>query len=298
MINLFDITRPLHIVQDEWEGADIHILAKSFQAQTGQLARFLKPSQLRLLPDQTSKSGYALFCVVETIEETPCVVQQDGEALERVYQVSLELKQSEYRPMSFEMLCQLSLCCINDLRSIFLVHDKRMLAVILEEIEDLVTQHKILTRQEATILRNGISPTFLPTSPTWHSLLGHCKAMPTAKDHWVLKATRGGFGHDHVFGTSVSNDEWLSLMILAQKCNSRPTEVSFVLQRKIEQVEYDIIRHDFETIEQFHLVGSYQSIDGRYIGNGPWRIARQVHVAVNETDKGLVMMSVSTAKVV
>lgn len=297
LISIFDTSLPLHIVQDEWQGVDIHVLAKFFETQTGQRARFLKPSQLRLLPDPTSKSGYALYCVVTSVDQIPHIVLEDGDTLERIFQVSLELKQAEYRPMSFEMLCQLSLCCINDLRSIFLVHDKRMLAVILEELEELVTDHKTLTREEATILSNGISPTFLSTSSTWQSLHGHCVASATAKNHWVLKATRGGFGHDHVFGTSVSNEDWLSLMTLAQECNSRPTEASFVLQRKIEQVEYDIIRHDFETIERFYLVGSYQSIDGVYIGNGPWRIARQVHIALNDTDKGLVMMSVSKTKV-
>lgn len=54
------------------------------------------------------------------------------------------------------MLKALASLCFNDLRTIHLIHVKRMLRILVQELESLVNKHKILSEEEAGILKNGI----------------------------------------------------------------------------------------------------------------------------------------------
>jgi len=79
--------------------------------------------------------------------------------------VALELHQWEMKALDQDILKALAPLCFNDLRTIFLVHDKRMLGIVLQELDSLVYRHNVLTLEEAEMLRNGIVPTIPSNNP-------------------------------------------------------------------------------------------------------------------------------------
>jgi hypothetical protein len=287
---MFDVARPLHIVQDKWPGMDIHLFKDHYLSETGQRARTVKPADLRLIEDKSSKTGYALYCVVDEQDKPSNSVTIGDELLEPIYQVSLELIQPEYRSMTHEMLCHLATCSLNDFRSIFLVHDKRMLAVILEEIDDLVHKLKILSKEEGQMLREAIAPSFLPKSQTWEFLLSQCNTDASVKDNWVLKGTRGGLGENHVFGWVASNEEWMSHLTDAYECNSRPSGVSHVLQRRVHQVQYELRSSYTDEIEKYFLIGSYMVVNGQFLGLVPFRRGGLMSEMADEIARGAMLL--------
>lgn len=284
ILDLFNRTQPLHVVKGkDWPGLDIHILEALYPAATGKAVRFVDPEDLRLVPDKASPTGHRLCCL-----------SPDGE-LEIIAQVSLELEQHEFKAFSFEMMCQLATCCVNDLRSIFLLNDQRFLAVVYAELGNLATRERVITHPEADLLRSSLVPSYLPGSDVWRKVVQNCMGDDSIKDSWVLKSARHGHGEGHLFGTDVSNAEWLARLSATQTGGSIEA-VAHVLQRKIDQVEYDIVRYGIDKPEKFHLVGSFFNINNEFLGVGGFRIARQVQVGLNSAEQGLAMVAFTQNK--
>ncbi|OIW24938.1 hypothetical protein CONLIGDRAFT_684835 [Coniochaeta ligniaria NRRL 30616] len=261
LFGLFDNLKPLHFVNEKFKMRDPLWLAELFRAKTGQKVRFIKPSDLKWLPDESCDGGYGVFCTTE-----------DGSGVERVYQVDFELEQEEFADIDFDILCHLAPNCINDLRSVFFVNDQRFLGVVYEELDDLVSRGT-LTQQEAGTVRQGLAPSFLPTSSTWSKVIEECKADPTTKDQWVLKYARSGLSKGHVFGKVTNGAEWLEKLMSAQASNSNPEGDSYVLQQYIEQTEYDNWSHLTKDIMRSHLISTYFSSNGKFLGLGGVRTA-------------------------
>lgn len=182
--------------------------------------------------------------------------------------------------------------CINDMRSILLVHDKRMLGILLEELPSL-QEAGILTAEEVSTLQDGIVPTLIPGSSGMQQLLKDSEQDPILKDRYILQAARLGFGQDHYRGSDLSQDSWLDHLCRLQH-PLRPSEHAYVVQQYVNQVWYDIIRQDVEINEKLHLVGSYYAINGTFAGTGPWRLGDDhLLVKLNEESKGIVMTGIS-----
>jgi hypothetical protein len=73
----------------------------------------------------------------------PSQTEKEGGIVEEIYQVRLDLEP--------EMLRQLSLLCFNDLRTVFLVHDKRLFGIVNGELEPLVAKRVIIPVQTITL---------------------------------------------------------------------------------------------------------------------------------------------------
>ncbi|KAJ9162410.1 hypothetical protein NKR19_g1310 [Coniochaeta hoffmannii] len=250
---------PLHIVNENFDMKDPVWLAKVFREKTGQEVRFVKPSDLKWLPDEASNGAHRVFCSTE-----------DGCGIERVYQVDFEIEQEKFEAIDFKNLCHLAPTCINDLRSVFFINDQRFLGIVYEELENLVLQGT-LTGHEAEVLRQGLAPSFLPTSSTWAKVIEESEADPTVKDQWVLKNARSGLSKGHVFGRVTDKAKWLDKLMSAKVSNCNPDGDSYVLQRYIEQTEYDTWSHLTSNIMRSHLVSSYFSSNGQFLGIGGMR---------------------------
>jgi hypothetical protein len=111
----------------------------------GSVPRLIIQDDLRILPDETSGSGYRLFCTASS-DGSPgtATLVSDGETWEEVHRVRLELQQHEIMEIQPEVLRHVSLRCFNDRRTILLVHDKRMFGIFRHEAPRLVTR-KIIT---------------------------------------------------------------------------------------------------------------------------------------------------------
>ena len=271
---MFDSSLPLHLLKGEEAGLDIHLFISYVESVTGRKPIFIKPSDLRLVHDSTSFTGNRLHHVRGLGKE-------GAEILERVYQVGLELHQHELRSIPSSILREVALCCFNDLRTIFLVHDKRMLGIVLQELNALVHIHRILTPDQANILREGIAPTILPGSSELSSLIRSSELDPKLKDGLLLKPIRSGKGAGIEFGIDLEPEVWLSRLSILRSPDINPDHTTYVVQHKIEQPRFDIALHEAEGLQHNYLVGTYMSIQGNYLGLGLWRTSPERICAIS-----------------
>jgi hypothetical protein len=276
----------------DWLAYDIHLMAGEYRARTGQRVTFVSPSSLRLVPSPDSPTGNLLYRAIG-LDEEECLsrytITYASEILERVYQVSLELVQVEFESFSPPLLRQIATCCVNDLRTIFLVHDKRFLGIILSELDHLVTR-KVLNQQEAATISLCITPTILPRTPELATLITSCELDPKLKDAYILKAIRGGMGKEHILGDELDNTTWLQKLCGLRDADRSLEQNQYAIQRRIIQLEYDILRQnvkgrDVEIVEKFYLVSSYLTVNGGFVGSGPWRIGKRSHLGA--ADQGI-----------
>lgn len=212
----------------------------------GDRAVFADVSQLQIVQTAT---GNRLFQVV------------DGKHVE-IFQVALELHQDELLALSEDVLWELALRVrINDFRTIMLVHDKRMLAVVLEELENLV-QGDILSDPDAALLAGSIAETYLPRTP------GYQKAIESDRqEEWLFKPAGSGKGAGIVFRHDVPEEQWQEML--------RTATPSHVLQRSVHHQNFDLrmpsAGRDSIIQVPWSLVGTFFMVDGYFGGMGPWR---------------------------
>ncbi|WEW61322.1 hypothetical protein PRK78_006812 [Emydomyces testavorans] len=285
LCSLFDSARPLHLLKGEEHGMDIHLFVEDVERRTGMRPKFITPSDLRLVPSQDSKSGYKLCCTVKGEgSQLPDAVHGDtmkaresaqltheGEVLEEVHQVGLELHQRELRALPPEMLREIALRCFNDMRTILFVHDKRLLGIVLQELGDLVFKHGILSETQAQILRDGIAPSIIPGSPELEEFIHLCKDQPELKDNYLLKSIRSGKGAGIIFGDEISGDEWQDKLESLRQPSLAPDRTSYIVQRQVKQRLYDVLLRETDGLQRNRLIGTYLSIDGKFLGIGTWR---------------------------
>ncbi|UKZ78243.1 hypothetical protein TrVFT333_005979 [Trichoderma virens FT-333] len=218
LFSLFRRDRPIHFLKGEEAGMDIHMFVDAFKRRLGVAPRIVNLEDLRLVPNSRSKSGYMLCAVFRKPERgtskpdvSSLFLTSEGELVEQIYQVGLELHQRELLAMRPEMLREISLRCFNDMRTILLVHDKRMLGIIKQELPKQVFLG-IITERQGRILDRGIADTYLPGSLELKDLLLHSEAYPNLRQEYLLKPIRSGKGDGIVFGDSITNEEWVAAL--------------------------------------------------------------------------------------
>jgi len=234
-----------------------------FCQRLGIKTRLITPDSLRLIPHQEGHDGYKLFCL--TPDNPPC----RGEKVEEIHQLGLELQQRELRTLSPEMKRQISLRGFNDMRAILLTHDKRMLGIILQELNSLVTRN-ILSAEQAARLEKGIAPTILPGSPELDDLIDCSRASEQLKDEYILKPVRSGKGDGIQFGDQLSHADWQATLEELRDAQLKPGLTLYVVQRKIYQPLYDVMLGSGQSMS-CHKVGTYHAVNGRFVGLGTWR---------------------------
>ncbi|KAM3512677.1 hypothetical protein MY11210_003699 [Beauveria gryllotalpidicola] len=268
LLGLFQHDKPLHLLKGEERGMDIEMFVYAVQRRLGTAPRLISPADLRLAPDAQGRTTLCCLAPAGGALRTAA-----GEPVEEIHQVGLELRQHELLQLDRDVWRHLSLRCFNDMRTVLLVHDKRMLGIVLHELGGLVAR-RVLTRSQAAALDRGIARTILPGSPELHTL--------TDKDEYILKPVRGGKGAGILFGEEMSVDEWRA----AVERLRRPPPVDdegglFVAQRKVEQIRYDVVLKRSGEVGRFPLVGTYHVVNGRYLGIGIWRSSAERICAVS-----------------
>lgn len=270
MNSLYNSDLPLHLCKDEELGYDIHLYCHYAESKLGIKPRFVHPADLRLAESPQSPRGYKLYCLSKE-DGAHTVTNEAGEKLEEIHQIGLELKQRELLAMSFEMLIQVSMRCFNDVRTILLVHDKRMLGIILQELDALVAR-KTLTPAQATLLDRGFVPTIIPGSPQLDTFLIQSRELPSIKDRYMLKPVRSGKGAGFLFGDELSQDEWISKL---ERMRAQPRfsadATTYAVQRRIEHNLYEVLLHEKEGVQKLPFVGTFHMMHGRLLGLGLWR---------------------------
>lgn len=246
----------------------------------GSAPHLITPDELRILPDETSGSGYRLFCTTSS-DSSPGTANLvvGGETWEEVHQVGLELRQHEIMGMQPEVLRQVSLRCFNDMRTILLVHDKRMLGIVRNEAPRLVAR-KVITSAQAESLQRGIVDTILPGSLEMRNILQNSESSPTLRNGYILKPIRSGKGDGIVFGDDITQKEWISIL-KKLSATEVPIEEACVVQRRIVPRKYDLLLKASTGMVRYPLVGTYHVINKRFLGLGGWRASGGRIVAVS-----------------
>lgn len=284
LFSLFQPDLPLHLLKGQEAGIDIHMFIDAVWRRFRIKPQLITPAELRLLPDSRSKTGYRLCCIsknyedVTALQRPPTLFTHNGETLEEIHQVGLELHQQELAALDPEMLRQLSLRCFNDMRTILLVHDKRMLGIVRQELPSMVARH-VLSPAQARALDRGIVNTILPNSPEMRSLLQASKESVQLRNEYILKPIRGGKGHGIVFGEDLRPNEWVAELERLQS-PKLSLHASCVVQRRIVPRVYDVILKPSGVMDKYPLVGTYHVTNGQLLGLGTWRASRGRIVAV------------------
>ncbi|KAI0487215.1 hypothetical protein F4859DRAFT_525405 [Xylaria cf. heliscus] len=293
--SLFNPSVPLHLLIGEEAGIDIHMFIDACRKRFGVTPRLINPSDLRLESTPQGKHKHRLCCLAQRKEDpvmSPCpstFTNSKGEIIEEIQQVGLELHQHELFYLPQDMLRQLSLSCFNDLRTILLVHDKRMLGVVKQELQHLV-RRQVLTPDQAHVLDKGIVDTYIPHSPQLQSLLENSMASPNLKDDYILKPIRSGKGAGIVFGEDIAPDEWKVILGDLQSRTSL-TEKTYVVQRRVKQCLYELVLHASGKKLHYPLVGTWHIINGSFCGLGIWRSSSNRICAISSG--GIMLWSVS-----
>ncbi|KAB8213677.1 hypothetical protein BDV33DRAFT_184269 [Aspergillus novoparasiticus] len=276
LLSLFNPDRPLHLLKGEEPGIDIHMFIDFVYRHIGIKPRLITPADLRLIPDPQKKNGSKLCCLVKDqqdaslINESPLLLTSKGEVVEEVHQVGLELHQHELFGLSREMLREISLRCFNDLRTILLVHDKRMLGIIKQEIPTLVAR-EVLTHDQGEALERGIADSFIPGSSELNELIQTSVDSPELRKEYLLKPIRGGKGAGIIFGDEVGPDEWLSTLERLRNPHFVSGNTMYVVQRRIWPRLYEVILNSSGDRGNYPLIGTYHTTNGQLLGLGTWR---------------------------
>ncbi|MBD2130328.1 tubulin--tyrosine ligase family protein [Microcoleus sp. ZQ-A2] len=172
----------------------------------------------------------------------------------------LELHQHELlQTLYSELLQNLSTSCgyFNDLRTIFIAHDKRLLAVF--SSEDIMKDY--LPQEEAAFLREHVVPTYVMSQSP--EIVEEALAHPEA---WIMKPHLLGKGAGIVFGKFSSPTEWEE--IIKEKACSE-----YVLQRYVPQKKFPILTslNGEVSIIPMHVVGMLPAFDDVFFGSGIYR---------------------------
>lgn len=272
----FNSTKPLFHICEKWKGPDQDPLLCEWKRRTGQEAIKIKPSELRL-EDDTLK-----YCAEPQVNEAQTETNGGNGGPRPIEQCSLELFQDEYAQLDPAVLQKIATCCVSDLRTVFITHDKRLLGIIEQELPDLV-ERGVLTADERQALENGIAHTILAGSNEMQQILKLSKSDEKLRGKYIVKAVRDGFGTGIQMGKGLSQEEWLKLLESQAVKALLPSEGTVVVQKLVDHVWYDIVRHDGDDAGQpklLHLIGSYHMINGKLGVYGPWRVGEELHVGL------------------
>lgn len=266
---LVDPSLPLHVAKDEEYGFDTHMWVPYLQNNLNMDVKVIPPRYLRLVP-AAAPGGYKLYCLSSADSKQPQITNEAGERLEEIHQLGLELHQRELLAMSYEMLQQISLRCFNDLRTVFLVHDKRMLGLVLEELDSLISRN-VITSCQAEILNRGLVYTIIPGSTKLESFIKACQSDTLFKNKHMLKPVRSGKGKGILFGDQVCQDEWMSILQSMRDPFLRDGKTTYVVQTQVKQRRYDVLLEEEKGVGNFPLIGTFHITHGTFLGLGLWR---------------------------
>ncbi|MGI9052977.1 MAG: hypothetical protein ACR2HQ_10065 [Ilumatobacteraceae bacterium] len=247
---------PLVVLLDREGGNEIFLLVDELR-RVGIDARARRPDQLRV--------------------ERGVIV--DGS--EPVAQFILELERDELLEMPPDLFAALVACdrTFNDVRTLILGHDKRMLAVL----GDRSIMSDLLDPASVDVLSDHIIPTFHAGDP---SIADRLRAEPA---DWVLKRNSSGRGIDLLVGAACDPPTWLHAV--EHESDDRAAQ-AFVPQLVVPM---PMLTDAGELVEQpAHVVGLLPGFDGVPFGPGLFRASAESVINVAGDRAVLVPTMIAT----
>jgi hypothetical protein len=146
-------------------------------------------------------------------------------------QFALEISQDELLALPEKVLETIMLECkyINDVRTILIGHDKRLLSIL--SSKEIMSDY--LSAEDVDLLQRHIIKTFICGCKEPEHLVALQNAK-TNRQNWLLKPNGGGKGIGIVFGKDCGSDEeWVEVL-------EDPKHCYFILQEVVDQHIYSI----------------------------------------------------------
>ena len=173
----------------------------------------------------------------------------------------MELHQDEITSMPMEILTYLVNSCniLNDLRTIFLVHNKNFLTLLSDDLlmadylsplhHSIIKKHRIRSFQVDRLLENE----------------SQRDEILKNKDRWLVKPCTLGKGEGIVFGKNVSSEKWSTIF------NESLISKEFVIQEYVEQEKFGLLHHSKGEMQcqlnKYQMVGCLLCFNTEFLGN-------------------------------
>lgn len=219
-----------------------------------------KGTEIFYLQEELARRGLELLSVnPRDLKLEKGVVCSEGLAF---LQFILEMDREELRKIDPEVMDKLieQGACYNDIRTLILVHDKRILAVMY----DPEIMGTYLNEEEYLFLRDYLIPSFVITDPK------DCDDFIYTEQNLIMKLNSGGRGIGAYIKKECNADEWAGLVRTYWK--------QYLIQRFVEQKLFD----DAENDRRIHLVGMLLCNDERTYGHGLFRGSDETVVNVHQ----------------
>jgi L-asparagine oxygenase len=236
--DFFDKDLPIVILKGREAGMDIYLAANCLKSQ-GYTVRFASPE---------------LLGVAENKLKDP-----DG----FIEQVILELHQDEMESLPDNILTALAEVprSLNDLRTIFIVHDKRLLSVL----GNREIMKKLIDESDVEILQSAIIESFT-VSQIPVKVKEEVYANPS---NWLLKPSRLGKGEGIKLGKNLSKKEWQDALL-------EPNHADYVIQHFINPKKYLVVDNKVQSSRAARIViGLLLCLNERFLGPGVFRISSE-----------------------
>lgn len=185
----------------------------------------------------------------------------DNRSKQKIYvdQFILELFQWEITSIPFEIVSYLVNSCtiLNDMRTIFIVHNKSFLTLLSDDalLSDYLTpHHHAIIRKHRNF---SIRPECIKDSPYHRSIVEE-------KADWLIKPCLYGKGEGIVFGKDVSQSHWLQII---DNCIATR---GFIFQKYLKQERFDLLHQSKDevewTIKNNYLVGCILCYNNEFLG--------------------------------
>ncbi|CAD0000676.1 ATP-grasp domain-containing protein [Flavobacterium chungangense] len=179
-----------------------------------------------------------------------------------VSQFILEMDREELKKINPEVLDKLieENTYFNDIRTLILIHDKRVLAVMYND----QIMNDYLNEEEYAFLKKYLIPSFVI-----HDSAG-CDSFIYGKENLILKLNSGGRGIGAYVKKECTEEEWEVII--------RENWSKYVVQHFVDQKEFT----DTENHRQIHLVGMLLCKEDKMYGTGVFRGSDESVVNVHQ----------------
>lgn len=164
---------------------------------------------------------------------------------------------------------------INDLRTIFIAHDKRLLTILSRD--DIMKDY--LSPAYHNIIKKHRIHSILPSSIECTSSNLY-KDIIENKNEWLLKPYLLGKGQGILFGKNMSTAEWEKLIYNCMVSN----DMKVIIQKYIQQENFDIVdatKNNLLEYKQHKVVGTLLCFNDLFIGPGIFRTSADDLIALS-----------------
>lgn len=233
----FAPNKKLALVHDDEKGTEIFYLQKEL-AKLGVELISVKPQDLIV-------SNNSIYVNGEPVSQF--ILEMDREELKKI------------KPDVLDKLIEQN-CYFNDIRTLILIHDKRVLAVMY----DADIMHDYLSEEDYDFLKQYLIPSYVIVDPAG------CDAFIENDQNLILKLNSGGRGIGAYVKTDCTAQEWDTII--------RENWNKYLIQHFVEQKEFK----DLENNRQIHLVGMLLCKDDKNYGSGLFRGSDESVVNVHQ----------------